>query len=263
MILPYLEDLLGESVSAQKWYEPHPFAQVFPRMPKVELIELARSIEQDGQLEPAAVFEGFLLDGVSRQEASNIVGAPLYMREFTGNREDALRFLAAVNLNRRNLSASQRALIAADLMMRSSLNREKAAQQLAISARSLSSAKRVLEQGASHVVQLVRDDRLKVSVAERFTQKYPISLQHYYSSTAAIREAVATSDDDQRPLAKIRQVAALVLEVESHIDKITDRSKTAEICLIANGLEKAKLVISDCDRKLRSKVQGLVSADKS
>ena len=59
----------GQPMKARQWYEPHPIAMIFPRLSIGGISDLAESIKEQGQLETAVIFEGMMLDGISRQEA--------------------------------------------------------------------------------------------------------------------------------------------------------------------------------------------------
>ncbi len=95
----------------------HPLAEKFPLMSGPELIELAAKITAHGQKEPAVLFEGQILDGRNRFEACKLAGVKLKTREFGDRKEDGkdpVEFVIAHNLDRRNLSDDQRAVIAAE-----------------------------------------------------------------------------------------------------------------------------------------------------
>ena len=81
--------------------------------------ELAADIQQNDLLEKIILFEGLILDGRNRYLALKIAGVPLvyedHFKRFRGTEAEALRLVAALNLRRRHLSASQRALIASSI----------------------------------------------------------------------------------------------------------------------------------------------------
>jgi N6-adenosine-specific RNA methylase IME4 len=105
-----------------KTYKPHPAALVMPPMKPAELSELKRSILERGQVHPAVLIDGKLLDGRNRQEAIRQLNAEkktnleLKVVEWSGRGETAHGFVDATNDKRRHLTESQRAMIATRLL---------------------------------------------------------------------------------------------------------------------------------------------------
>ena len=94
-------------------YAIHPIANIFPRMSGEEFVSLKADIKERGLLEPIWLYEGKVLDGRHRYYACQEVGvAPAY-REYEG--DDPVGFVVSLNLRRRHLSESQRAMVAASL----------------------------------------------------------------------------------------------------------------------------------------------------
>jgi ParB-like chromosome segregation protein Spo0J len=62
--------------------EPHPFAALFPELPREELTELARDIKERGELEPIILYKGVILDGRNRYRACQIAGVKPRIKEF-------------------------------------------------------------------------------------------------------------------------------------------------------------------------------------
>ncbi len=95
--------------------KPHRFAEIFPMLPYDELNELAENIKHHGLLDPIIIYENDILDGRNRYAACKIAGVAPKMKLFQGDDEAALQFVAAHNLHRRHLTASQRAIAAAKI----------------------------------------------------------------------------------------------------------------------------------------------------
>lgn len=102
-----------EAAKSIRKYELHPLAAMFPPMQE-ELAELAADIKRNGQRERAVLYQGKLLDGQRRQLACEMIGIPLETTTFEGDSPAA--YVASANLHRRNLTISQRAAIAAELL---------------------------------------------------------------------------------------------------------------------------------------------------
>jgi len=93
--------------------EFHEIANAFPLMESNEFDDLCRDIAANGLLEPIWTYQGKILDGRNRYRACVQVGVKPQYREYTG--DNPLNFVISLNLKRRHLNESQRAVIAARL----------------------------------------------------------------------------------------------------------------------------------------------------
>lgn len=156
----------------------HALANLFPLIEGDAFDELAADIAANGLREPIDLLDGAILDGRNRYRAALATGATVHTRQFRGG--DPLAFVLSRNLHRRQLSPSQRALVAArvatmrqgertDLNKRSAnlrkVSQEAAARVVNVSERSVTTARDVLEHGAAELVAAVDDGRLSVSAA--------------------------------------------------------------------------------------------------
>ena len=92
----------------------HPLCLLFPRLGDDELQELAEDIRQNGLENDMVTLDGKILDGRNRHVACEIAGVEPRFREFTG--DDPIAWVVSQNLVRRHLTASQRAVVAFDLL---------------------------------------------------------------------------------------------------------------------------------------------------
>ncbi|QDV69007.1 Modification methylase HindIII [Rosistilla carotiformis] len=93
----------------------HAACALFPVLQGTELRELANDIRQNGLLEPIVVHNGEILDGRNRLEACEIAGIEPKFVEWDGE-GSPVQWIISKNLQRRHLSASQRALLGYDLL---------------------------------------------------------------------------------------------------------------------------------------------------
>jgi N6-adenosine-specific RNA methylase IME4/plasmid stability protein len=93
---------------------PHPAAALFPLMPEAELRALADDIRAHGLAEPVVVHHGQVVDGRNRIAACSMAGVEARTVEWSGE-GDPTTWIVSVNLHRRHLTESQRAMIAARL----------------------------------------------------------------------------------------------------------------------------------------------------
>ncbi|EDY19024.1 hypothetical protein CfE428DRAFT_3201 [Chthoniobacter flavus Ellin428] len=138
----------------------HPLAELFPLMPEQDLKDLANDIQTSGLKAPITIHEGMILDGRNRYRACAVAGVEPRTRQFPQG-EDALAFVLSVNLHRRHLTESQRAMVAAKIARLPRGRTEKikeanlpicptiaeAAQRLAVSPRLVRQARAVLASG--------------------------------------------------------------------------------------------------------------------
>jgi hypothetical protein len=93
--------------------EFHPLADLFPMMTDGELAELGEDMLKHGQREPIWLFDGKVLDGRNRYRACLIKG--IQPRTTETRVADPLAFVISLNLKRRHLNASQRAMVLAGI----------------------------------------------------------------------------------------------------------------------------------------------------
>lgn len=97
-----------------KW-KFHSACLLFPPLGKDELQSLADDIRERGLLNPIIIYEGQILDGRNRLLACELAGVKPEFKKWDGN-GSPLSWAISANLIRRHLTASQRAVIALDLL---------------------------------------------------------------------------------------------------------------------------------------------------
>jgi len=164
---------------------PHPAAALFPMLPEAELKALAQDIKEHGQRQPIVVYKGQVLDGRNRREACRIARIEPWVVEWDGAGGDPVAYVLSVNLHRRHLNESQRAMVAARLKVmfeegahqrmlagtppanlpEGGESRSKAAKMLNFSARTVENASKVLRDGVPGLVAAVERGEAAVSAA--------------------------------------------------------------------------------------------------
>jgi len=91
----------------------HEYADIFPMLSLEELDTLAADIAANGLLEPITLYEGKVLDGRNRYVACLNVAVDPRFTQYTG--DDPLGFVVSKNLHRRQLTSSQRAVVALEV----------------------------------------------------------------------------------------------------------------------------------------------------
>lgn len=155
--------------------QPHPYADMFPRMHSEAFDALVASIREDGLDEPIVIYEEKILDGRNRYAACTKAGAETTFVEYEG--DDPFRFVLRKNLHRRHLTASHRAMIAARMANLGSgqhasqkceaVTLGQAAETLNVSPRSVDNAKVVMASGNDELIEAVESGDMSVSAAAK------------------------------------------------------------------------------------------------
>lgn len=166
--------------------QSHEYADLFPMLGEKELQELADDIRNNGQHQPILKTEdGRILDGRNRLRACEIAGVQPHFKTFKGDDDEALRFVLSLNLTRRHLSDSQRAMIASTIATlrqgektnpqicgsESKVTQAAAAAMLNTSERQVQKATKVRREAPPDVVQSVVRGEMTLNAAERTTTK--------------------------------------------------------------------------------------------
>ncbi|MDQ6701987.1 MAG: hypothetical protein M3Z96_02190 [Pseudomonadota bacterium] len=150
----------------------HPIASIFPQLEGHEFNVLVADIRDHGLRQRIVLYEGAIIDGRNRYRACLEAGIEPRFEVFNG--ADPLAFVVSLNLARRHLSESQRAMVAAKIVtlkdgQRSDLVQGlpigRAAEMLNIGGRSVARAKSVLGEGIPELGAEVERGAVSVSAA--------------------------------------------------------------------------------------------------
>jgi len=95
-------------------FEFHPVANIFPMMEGDEYAALKADILENGLLEPIWVHDAKIIDGRNRYRACVETGVEPVFRQWDG-RGSLVTFVVSLNLKRRHLTSSQKAMVATDI----------------------------------------------------------------------------------------------------------------------------------------------------
>jgi ParB-like chromosome segregation protein Spo0J len=171
-------------------YEIHSAATLFPMMDADSFQRLKADIKENGQEKCITFFDGQLLDGRNRMKACEELGIEPSIEEIEDSGDgkfDPFRWVLSVNLHRRHLTESQRAMVAAKLAtLKRGANQhskedaqicapsmEQAADMLSVGKRSVTNAKQVLESGSKEMIEAVEQGDLAVSFAANVVTEEP------------------------------------------------------------------------------------------
>ena len=171
------------TTSAPFPFPEHPLSSLFPRMPERDYEALRDDIAQHGQQTPIALTpSGELLDGAHRARACAELGITPQTITLAIDPAQYQDFVVSANLNRRHLSDSDRALVAARLAERGSATIEQAAEQLRVSERQVSRAKLVTPH--PELARAVAEGKVKLSPASAAATEAP---DHIDAAAAELR----------------------------------------------------------------------------
>lgn len=177
-------------------YKFHAVANIFPLIEGDELQALADDIRLNGQLNPIVLHpdDDTIVDGRNRYLACELEGIEPEFTYWDG-KGDLVSFVVSLNLHRRHLNESQRAMVAArianmdrgsqegnlkasknkpaNLPISSGISQSDAAELLNAGERSLRSAKAVIDHGIPSLTKAVDSGKLPVSTAETISRLEP------------------------------------------------------------------------------------------
>ena len=161
----------------------HALANIFPLLDGEDFQKLADDVGAHGLREPVVLYEGAILDGRNRYRACK--AADVDCRFVTYGGSDPIAYVVSLNLHRRHLTESQRAMVVASLANISrggdrksdqtanlqfeahvpQITTAEAAKLLNVSERLAHSARKVRSDGAPELQQAVEQGRVSVSAA--------------------------------------------------------------------------------------------------
>ena len=158
----------------------HEVANIFPMLNESELRELAEDIGKYGLREPIWLYEDKIIDGRNRYRACVLAGIEPEFREWDG-KGSLIAFVVSLNLKRRHLDESQRAMVAGRIATLGAhrpdksdpigaVSQPQAAEQLNISRHSVQRARQVLKKGAPELIEAVERGEMAVSRAANISK---------------------------------------------------------------------------------------------
>ena len=182
-------------------YETHPAADIFPLLEGLEFDALAADMREHGQREPIITHNGAILDGRNRYRACLEIGATPWVQEWKDD-GDPVAFVVSLNLHRRHMNESQRAMVGARIATLTdgrpgktasieAVSQPEAADMLNVSRSGIQRARTVLEHGTPELAAAVDRGEVAVSTAaELASEPEEVQREAVAAGPAAVREAV-------------------------------------------------------------------------
>ena len=226
----------------------HPFADLLPLVEGKQFEELVASVEENGLLNPIILFGGRILDGRNRFRALERLGRKPILgvetQNFLGDEEEALRLVVGLNVQRRHLSASQRAMIAADLAtlrqgQRGPNSLQQVSEQLNVSDFLIKAARKLKTKVAPHILSMVQDGSISLSCADAVAE-LPKSDQQKLLCAERVRGAAEVQRNKKRRFGRTRPGKILQTIVEA-VDEPFARGSLADFLEAAGADASSQL----------------------
>ena len=244
--------------------ERHPLSEAFPDMDDEDFQDLLSSIKAHGQREPITVFEGQVLDGWHRYRACKELDISPMTTEFDG--DDPVSFVIDLNLQRRHLSPSQKALsvvschawrsVGAPIIPPrgginchrddNSTSAKEMAKKAGVGVRTVERAKRVSKKGDKNTIEQVQKGAMTLSEALKLIdEKEPsskrkkpvkprlpaaVSLEQYeelFKQHEALKALYQQQQDNAEELAKEIEILEALRDNE-HFQKMKEMQATID-----------------------------------
>ncbi|MBX3288390.1 MAG: hypothetical protein KF855_03500 [Acidobacteria bacterium] len=224
--------------------EYHPLANLFPLMHGEDFDRLVADIKANGQLESIWTFQGKIIDGRNRYRACLQLGREPQCLEWKGNEDDLTSFIVSLNLHRRHLNESQRAMVANRLanlekganqhtsidVCTTPISQSQAAEMMKVGVASVQRAREVETQGIPEMVESVDAGQVSVSAAATVAKALPPEIQ---------KAVVAEGPKAVRETAKVIRQSEYSPEEEESIEA---RKKHLEDVRTSPGMKWHKLL---------------------
>lgn len=168
-----------KAVEVQATYPAHRVTKLFPRASAKQIKDLAEDIGKNGQLMTIKVVRGETIDGLTREAACRLQGIePKFEHLDNLSEQEVLNHCIALNLQRRHLSDSQRAMVAASIAQyqvganqhSGGVSQGEAAKVMGVSVDTVQRAKAVLDNGTPELLAAVNEGKLDVTNAKKVAE---------------------------------------------------------------------------------------------
>jgi len=213
----------------------HQYAEIFPPMDGNDFLALVEDVKTRGLLQPIVLYEGKILDGRNRFRACEQAGIKIKTVEYSG--DDPLGYVLALNLNRRHLSDSQRAMVAAKIAMiphggaRQGANLhlettvKEAAKSVNVSPRSVKDARKVSDKGTELLRKAVEKDEIPVSVAAKLADAPKETQRAAVSGGKTVAREIAAKFTAEKEPAKAPKLRTLGINVPAEIEARAEKEQ--------------------------------------
>jgi N6-adenosine-specific RNA methylase IME4 len=229
----------------------HPLSGIIPLLGGEDFTAFVANIRDNGLLEPIVLHpDGSILDGRNRYHACIEAGVEPRFRTF-GDRasdgDDPRAFVISLNIMRRHLSESQRAMIAARLANLdkgrpsktpaiAGVSQGEAAELCNVSVDSIGRAKKVLNSAIPEIVAAVDSGQVTVNTAASLAQQ-PVPMQ------TSVMEKL-TADPELNPATLVKQ-AKILQERAAYEAKADKGANVGDLVAMAEAGQRFPVIYAD------------------
>lgn len=239
-------------------YELHPAANIFPMMTDDELRGLVEDMRENGQREPAVLWNGQLIDGRNRAVACDRLSIELDVCELDSD-TDPIKWVLSHNLHRRHLNPSQKAMVAVNLkkllepeakerkkqspgrpkkdeekkdaaklphVKRNGDSRDRAALMVGVSGKLVDAADKVTTNGSAALQQAVTSGQMAVTKAARIASLPKAEQNVAISSTSSGKKKSSPVSDKERAQKVVRQCSDKVVVARALFDECDKKQRS-------------------------------------
>jgi len=164
-----------ESIAIEKLVL-HDLTEKFPAIPKVEFDALVKDIQENSIRDPLWVLNGNqIIDGRHRYYAALALGIKEVPVRYCSSKENPLSLIISSNLHRRQLSSSQRAMVAAQMTVvkhggnknidMAPMDTKKAVEIFGVNEKYIRHAFIILNSGDTELINQVLEDKVPLYIA--------------------------------------------------------------------------------------------------
>ncbi len=250
---------------ASQVYEAHEIAKILPLMDSEELSKLIADIAARGLIYDIILFEGKILDGRHRYMACVQAGVTPRFDTFEGDYDDAIAHVTSTNVLRRQLSDSQRSMVAARLAnlrkgrptdATPAVSQTDVAEQFAVSRSSVQRAAKVLTEGVPGLADAVTNDAVPVAAAA-LVAALPKEIQEQVVAEGPEAIKQAAKKAKAKPVTETPAAPSTEDDDTPAPATATDAMLTA----LAGGLEKVRAALSTLSKVSLTPGQRKLMAD--
>ena len=242
-------------------FDYHPACKLFPGLPDEEFQALADDIKENGLIEPIVVHKDKILDGRNRFEACEAVGVDPVFVEWDGD-DSPTQYVISKNLQRRHLSASQRAAIAYELLPL--FESEAKERQRASKGRGVKVEKNCsheIGKASKHAARLTNCSSTYVEQVKRAAINAPELLEEIRLGTLSVKNAADLSElpEDKRKqvVEKSRKPKAKVAKLvrQAEIDHREEQRKANQKEITLPASSDIQVWNGDCIKLMKGKIK--------
>lgn len=197
--------------------EFHEYANLFPLIEGEQFDALALSVKNDGLHEPIWLYEGKILDGRNRYLACLSQEIKPEFQQYTGS--DPLGFVVLKNIYRRDLTPSQRACIAVDILP---FYEEQAKERKLSTLKQYSDREKipyrenVKGKASEFAAEVMRVNPRYVSNAKRVKEERPELFEEMKSGLIHMKEALHEIHEQERGDRRQKEAERLAQETDEY-----------------------------------------------